>query len=260
MAEYGTLEAVLPEMGRLKGCSQGPYHCVDVWQHTLRAYHALEVLLEQPDPILPAAGQQFVKAIPTEFKILLKLAILLHDIGKPASRRRDASGRTYFYGHAASGEPLARRICRRLRISSRQSQWIEQVVKYHQWPLNLYLSQRGAAFRTKSLGRFLRQCGPLAPYVLLHAVGDCLGKENHQSQAAFLEFIGKTLLVYFNNAAASDRPPLLNGHDLQTRFALAPPPLIGQLLRRIEEARLSGIINSRNQALQMAEDLLARMS
>lgn len=256
MAECGTLEAVLPEMSRLRGCSQDRYHQVDVWQHTLRAYHAVESLLEQPDEIVPPAAQHFVKSISTEFKVLLKLAILLHDIGKPLCRVQDASGRTHFYGHAACGAPLARRICRRLRICSRHGQWIELVVKHHQWPLNLYLSQRGTAFKTKPLGRFLRQCGPLTPYVLLHAVADCLGKKNHESKAAYLEFIWKTMSIYFNNAAAPDQLPLLNGHDLQNRFALAPSPLIGELLRQIEEARLSGIIESRDQALQMAAEIL----
>jgi poly(A) polymerase len=260
MAEWGTLEAVIPELSRLKECSQDQHHGVDVWQHTLQTYHAVERLIAQPAPFLPPVGQQFVKSISTEFIVLLKLAILLHDIGKPACRKQDAMGRIHFYGHAASGEPLARRICRRLRISSRHGQWIAQMVQYHQWPLTLYLSQRGAAFKTKSLGRFLRRCGPLTPYLLLHAVADCLGKKNRKSQADYLEFIGKTLLLYFKNAAASDRPALLNGNDLQSRFALAPSPLIGQLLQRIEEARLSGIINSRNQALQMAADLLAKKS
>lgn len=256
MAECGTLKAVLPEMDDLRTCSQDRYHQVNVWQHTLRAYHAAETLLKRPDEIVPPAGQQFVISIPAELKALLKLAILLHDIGKPACRVQDASGRTHFYGHAASGAPLARRICRRLRISSRHSQWIEQMVKHHQWPLNLYLSLRGTAFKTTSVGRFLRQCGPLTPYVLLHAVADYLGKEDRENQSDYLEFIWKTMSIYFEKAAAPDQLPLLNGHDLQRRFALAPSPLIGTLLHRIEEARLSGIIESRDQAFQMAADLL----
>jgi tRNA nucleotidyltransferase/poly(A) polymerase len=258
MAECGTLEAVLPELGDLRDCSQNRYHQVDAWQHTLRAYHAVETLLRHPDEIVPPAGRQFVISMPAEFKVLLKLAILLHDIGKPACRVQDASGRTHFYGHAACGAPLARRICRRLRIASRHSQWIEQMVQHHQWPLDLFLSQRGTACKATSMGRFLRQCGPLAPYVLLHAVADCIGKGDHESQAAYLEFIWKMMSIYFEKAAAPDQLPLLNGHDLQNRFALAPSPLIGTLLRRIEEARLSGIIESRDEAFRMAADMLEK--
>jgi poly(A) polymerase len=256
MAECGTLEAVLPEMVELRGCAQDRYHQVDVWQHTLQAYHAAEALLKQPDEIAAPVGRHFVKSISTKFKVLLKLAILLHDIGKPACRVQDASGRTHFYGHAACGEPLVRRICRRLRISSRSSQWIQQVTKHHQWPLNLYLSQRGTAFKTKSLGRFLRQCGHLTPYVLLHAVADCLGKEDHDGRAAYLQFIWKTMSIYFKNVATPNQRPLLNGYDLQDRFALAPSPLIGDVLRQIEEARLAGIIESREQAFQIAAETL----
>jgi tRNA nucleotidyltransferase/poly(A) polymerase len=243
-------------MSELRACSQDKYHRVDVWQHTLRAYDAVEGLFKQPDDILPPYGQRFVKAIPAEYKILLKLAILLHDIGKPACRVQDPSGRTHFYGHAACGVPLTRRICRRLRIGARHSQWVEQMVKHHQWPLNLYLSQRGTSFKIRSLGRFLRQCGPLTPYLLLHAVADCLGKENHDGQDAYLEFIWETMSIYFKKAAAPDQSPLLNGHDLQNRFALAPSPLIGELLHRIEEARLTGVIENREQAFQMAAEML----
>ncbi len=256
MAECGTLEAVLPDMGDLRACSQDQYHQVDVLQHTLRAYRAVEALLKRPEEILPPPAQQFVKSTPAECKILLKLAILLHDIGKPACREQDASGRTHFYGHAACGVPLARRICRRLRISAKHSQWIEMMVKHHQWPLNLYLSQRGTSFKTRSLGRFLRQCGPLTPYLLLHAVADCLGKEKHEGQAAYLEFVWKTMSIYFKKAPAPDQSPLLNGHDLQSRFALTPSPLIGELLRQIEEARLTGVIEDRDQAFQMAAEML----
>ncbi len=260
MAECGLLEIVLPDLGKLRECSQDQYHRVDVLQHTLRAYQALETLLKRPDDIPSPSALQFVRSIPAELNILLKLSILLHDIGKPQCRVRDASGRTHFHGHAACGAPLARRICRRLRMSTRHSQWIERIVKLHQWPLNLYLSQRGTAFKTRSLGRFLRQGGPSTPYLLLHAVADCLGKENHDGQAAYLEFVWKTMALYFDRSAASDQSPLLNGHDLQSRFDLTPSPLIGELLRRIEEARLSGVIENREQAFQMVSDLLQTIS
>jgi tRNA nucleotidyltransferase/poly(A) polymerase len=261
MAKYGTLEAVLPEIRELKACPKDQYHQVDVWQHTLMAYRALESLLKQPPDILPPAGRQFVESMPSEFKVLLKLAILLHDIGKPFCRSQDASIESHFPGHAACAVPLIRQVCRRLRMSTRHSQWIEQVVKHHQWPLNLYLSQQGNAFKTRSLGRFLRTCGPCSPYVLLHAVAECLGKRDpgNDNQAAYFDFIRQTMLIYFEKSAESDTHSLLNGTDLQNAFSLPPSPLIGELLRHIEEARLSGIIQSRDQALQMAADFLASL-
>lgn len=259
MADSGLLEAVFPELGDLRGCLQNHFHQTDVWQHTLNAYQAVEALLTHRAGVLPSKGHAFVASMTDEMKVLLKMAILLHDIGKPQCRMQDASGQTHFHGHAAMGVHPVRRICRRLRMSSRHSRWIERAVKHHQWPLNLFLSRQKALFNSRAIGRFLRRCGPLTPYVLLQAMADCMGKAvrpggNHLE---YLDFIRKIMAVYFEKASQPNRPPLLNGSDLQAAFALPPSPLIGKLLRRIEEARLSGVIDTRDQALQLVADYMA---
>jgi hypothetical protein len=209
---------------------------------------------------LPLAGQQFVESMTEASKISLKLAILLHDIGKPACRTPDKSGQTHFYGHATLGAQQVRRICKRLRISNRQRDCIEFIVTHHQWPLNLYLAQQNHKLKSaKPLGRFLHKCGTYAPLLLLHAMADCLGKTKPGDTPvrAYLEFIRQMMATHFNKAGQPGRPPLLDGNELQDTFDLAPSPLIGKLLRHIEEARLAGIIDDRDQALQLAQDYLA---
>jgi hypothetical protein len=55
------------------------------------------------------------------------------------------------------------------------------------------------------------------------------------------------------------RPPpaLLNGNDLIETFALSPSPLIGETLRKVEEARLAGIVDTRRDALEWAGEYLS---
>lgn len=259
MADSGLLEAIFPELGELKGCLQNHFHQTDVWQHTLLTYQAAEALLTHRKGALPSKGRDFITSMTDEMKVLLKMACLLHDIGKPLCRTQDSSGQTHFHGHATMGTHPVRRICRRLRMSSRHSRWIERTVKHHQWPLNLFLSRRKTPLNSRALGRFLRRCGSLTPYVLLHAMADCMGKAVHpgENHLEYIDFIRKTMEVYFEKASQPNRPPLLNGNDLQKAFALPPSPLIGKLLRRIEEARLSGAIDTRDQALQLVADFMA---
>lgn len=260
MADSGVLEAVFPELKALKDCLQNQFHDADVWQHSLQAYQALEALLNYPAARLPLAGQQFVESMTEASIILLKLAILLHDIGKPACRTVDKSGQTHFFGHATLGAQQVRRICKRLRMSNRQRDFIEFIVTHHQWPLNLYLAQKDRKLKSaKPLGRFLRKCGPYTPLLLLHAMADCLGKTKpgNTPERAYLEFIRKMMATHFDRTGQPGLPPLLDGNDLQDTFNLAPSPLIGKLLRHIEVARLAGIIDNRDQALQLAEEYLA---
>jgi tRNA nucleotidyltransferase/poly(A) polymerase len=260
MADGGVLEAFFPEFKALKNCLQNQFHHADVWQHTLHAYQVLEALFNRPATHLPIAGQHFVESMTEASKILLKLAILLHDIGKPACRTLDKSGQTHFYGHADLGARQVRRICKRLRMSNHQRDCIEFIVKHHQWPLNLYLAQKGHKLKSaKPLGRFLRKCGPYTPLLLLHAMADCLGKTKPGGthERAYIEFIRQMMDIHFDRAGQPKLRTLLNGNDLQDTFDLAPSPLIGRLLRHIEEARLAGIINDRDQALQLAKEYLA---
>lgn len=83
---------MMPELAPTVGLPQNtPYHNADVWTHTARA----------------------VAAAPADE--LLRLVMLLHDIGKPARRSTDASGRDHFYGHPQVSAELAETILLRLK-------------------------------------------------------------------------------------------------------------------------------------------------
>src|SRR6185437_7384710 len=109
----GLLDAVLPEVARMKGIEQPPqYHPEgDVWVHTLMMINAL------PHPVAPA----------------LALGVLLHDVGKPPTFRR-APDRIRFDRHAAIGARIAEEICHRLRLSAQDTAAVVALVADHmQW-------------------------------------------------------------------------------------------------------------------------------
>ena len=252
MARSSLLFEVIPELRDLKGCEQNRYHTADVFEHTMRAYQTLEAQLDHPASPLSENVRRFIAQIPAQKQVLIKLAILLHDIGKPASQSRDGAGHIHFYGHAGRSASLASGICRRLRMSSRQQQWIEQVVRYHQRPLSLFLSQKDRPGRPKAVGRFLRQCGGYTPYILIHAIADNLSKSPTPASGnpAMINFLAGLLENYLVMDVSAQSPPLINGHDVMNRFHIEPSPLIGRILSNVEELRLAKSMKSKEEALE----------
>ncbi|MGD9368406.1 MAG: HD domain-containing protein [Desulfobacteraceae bacterium] len=258
MAETNVLFSIIPEITALQTCGQNRHHGTDVFTHTLRAYQALENLLNHPDQAFTQPAVGFFHKMGIEMQILIKLAVLLHDIGKPASRSQDDHGNVHFYGHAGKSASLSRTICKRLRMSNHHQSWVEHIVRYHQRPLSLYLAQKKQVSRPKTVGRFFRQCGPLTPFILLHAVADNLGKEapNGHLNTDLIAFLKELLATYYRKRLNEDRTPLINGHDIMDRFKLAPSPWIGKILKHIEELQIAGSLTNRDQAMAWVSDYL----
>ncbi|MDR2586859.1 MAG: HD domain-containing protein [Coriobacteriales bacterium] len=112
LAYPDVLTVFVPEIGPAIGHEQNtPYHRYDVWAHTAHA-----VAAAKPDP-------------------LVRLALLMHDLGKPDCFTLDENGRAHFYGHDERGELLARERLAALRLSGDAQKQVTQLVRYHQRPL-----------------------------------------------------------------------------------------------------------------------------
>lgn len=99
---------ILPELAPLRGFDQkSPHHIHDVWTHTTYAVEAIE-----PDPVL-------------------RLTMLLHDVGKPECFFTDDSGVGHFYGHAQAGEHVADVLLRRLRCDNETRELVLRFIHYH---------------------------------------------------------------------------------------------------------------------------------
>lgn len=105
------IDHVLPEIRDAIGCEQGGIHAYDVYEHLLRSLQA-------------AADKGFT----TE----MRLAALLHDIGKPATRRKSEKNKEYsFYGHEVVGARMTRTIMKRLKMPRETAELVESLVRWH---------------------------------------------------------------------------------------------------------------------------------
>lgn len=259
MAEStGLLYGIFPELRQLKGCPQNRHHRFDAFEHTIAVYRVLEKMLHENRPFM-YSGCKNTDLLNSAGGIgLIKHAALLHDIGKPMTRSVDDKGDIHFYNHDSAGANMVRDINLRLRFSNRENNYTFFLVKNHLRPLFLFILQKADKLKTKTVTRFFIRTAPLSPDLLLMATADFAGKDSYAADE-FTDFAQNLIRQYLNqHLPASRRPRLITGRDLIEIYSLTPSPLFSEILEKIEEMRLAGLLKNRDQALEYTEKLLQR--
>jgi len=253
MAESGLLNAILPELTRLKGCNQNIFHSYDAYDHTLEAYRHLEKLINFE---LDSTTYIFKNYLDKKTKQLLKYSILLHDIGKPDSKTIDADGKIHFFNHDNKSAEMAKKICDRMKLSNLEKKTVNLIISNHLKPLHLFNLQFKNNLKTKTIIRFFKKCGELTPIILLHFIADSYGKKEIISDniISFAIRLMKDFTSHFSIKLTE--PPLLNGNDLIKDLGLNPSPLFSTVLNSVEDARLSGSIKNKKEALELAKKII----
>ncbi len=259
MDDTGLLPAIFPELAALKNCRQNGHHVFDAFSHTMCAFSHLEALVRQPEGFLPEQIQIF-QAVPSD-PVLLKFALLLHDIGKPVCRSIDAKGGIHFYRHESVGADMASAISRRLRLSNPDRAYMTFIIGNHLRPLLLFMEHQVQKLTRKAIVRFFTKSAPLAPDLLIHAIADARGKKADRPQSSFESFCRQLIRIYLGEYLPhAALPPLISGHDLIREFHLTPSPLFSELLSRVETERLAGRLQSREEALEWIKNFLLTIS
>jgi putative nucleotidyltransferase with HDIG domain len=260
MSSSGLLISLFPELAALKTCGQNQHHMMNAYDHSMAAYNALESIASNPSFYLGVKCNIIKNSIKNNDLIILKLSVLLHDIGKPVARSTDSNGKIHFYGHAKQGAVMSERIGRRLRLPGDQIHQLGFLVQHHHDPLMLYLAyQRKKNLSPRAKARFFRRCSQRSPHVLIHALADEMGKTlfdmdkfANNPKAQFFSDLMETYCATV--APLQSRPRILNGRDLMAEFHLPPSPFIGRLLKKVETAQLAGEVSNRKEALKWVAD------
>ncbi|MBE3559918.1 MAG: CCA tRNA nucleotidyltransferase [Ktedonobacteraceae bacterium] len=273
---YGIFTVLFPEFLPARGLPQPPLHYWDVFEHSLETVAALERLAselvlpseelrrsplnagEQDDlveiqTLLHEAEQQGLLRVDMIAAVPMKLAALLHDIGKPATYSVDNEGAIHFYHHPQAGIPLAQEIMRRLSASTQDRRLVQQVVAHHMRPGQL----SAVPLTARAIRRFFVDLGPAGINVLLISLADHLAMRGPLPLAeAWTRHLATTRLMltrYIRERASILPPRIVQADELIHHFKLQPGPLIGQLLEHIAEAQAEGEIQSKEDAFWLAE-------
>lgn len=250
--QVGALAALFPETTPMRGCIQNHFHHLDVFAHSLAAVEASEAVLSEltgTDAPLREMIQDHLEGYRLPW---LKLAVLLHDVGKPKTKGRNlTTGQATFYGHDALGADMAERITARLRLSSSERHFITSLIRHH---LHIGVLLFPKATKKARL-RWMRRLGPaLIPTVLL-----CLadiratrGPRILPGDREIQEEQGIRLIQEYAEQAQTTliALPLLTGHDLIAQ-GIAPGPALGRLLKTVQEAQDAGEITTTEDALAL---------
>ena len=262
MLEYGLLTALVPELKHLRTSNQNAYHHLNVLEHTFLAFHFLEKIMAAPEAYFPEFASELRGYLANENRpSLLKLAILLHDLGKPLTLSEDETGRIHFYKHEVVGADMAVQIARRLRLSKAEENYIRFIIRHHLLPFHLMTAETNRKLRPRGIYRFGRSAGPDLWGLLLHALADAMATQGPASRdrggiPGLVGFFDR--LVREITKQRVKVPRLVTGNDLMMHFGLSPSPLIGRLLSSIEEAQALGQIDNKKEALGLAAKLLKR--
>ncbi len=247
------LKIIIPEIEVMRGVKQGPYHHLDVWQHTLETIRQLELLITELKNNHEV--QDYLDEIISpnrSRRALIKLGALLHDIGKPAAKRHE-DGKTKFHGHERIGSDITKNIAERLKLSNDEMNSLEKIVLWHLRPG--YLADNEEV-TPRAIFRYFRDAQKEAVSVLLTSLADQRATKGplttRQSRVRHEKVACGLIKEYFRRKKEKKLPRLISGDDLLKKFKLAPSPLIGKILREIEELQAIGKIKTKKEALEAA--------
>lgn len=251
------LEIIFPEIKMMRKVKQGPYHHLDVWQHSLETIKQLEVLIKE------LKDNQNIRDYLNEVispqrkrRALIKLGALLHDIGKPKSRRHK-DGKITFYGHERTGWEISENIARRLKLSNDEQDALKKMVFWHLRPG--YLADNEAV-TPRAKFRYFRDTAKEAVSVLLISLADQRSTKGRlTTKASRLQHERAAfglIKEYFKKKKEKKMVRLIDGNDLIKEFKLEPSPLIGKILREIEELQAIGKIKTKKEALAQARKFI----
>jgi tRNA nucleotidyltransferase/poly(A) polymerase len=265
--EMGAVGVVLPELAALHGVEQSTYHHRDVHGHTIEVLQAIIDLERDPAPVVGdelAAPVRALLAEPLSDELTrgdaLRFGALLHDAAKPQTRTELPNGRIGFPGHDVEGARLVRDALARLKASERLRAYVAALTRHH---LRLGFLVHDMPLERRAIYRYLVACEPVEADVTLLSAADRLATRGRKADVAIerhLELARQVLAEALARRGGGLQPPLLRGDELAAEVGIVPGPELGRLLARIAEARFTGEVSTREEAIALARAALREPS
>jgi poly(A) polymerase len=223
LVDTGLADLVLPELPALKLESDEHHRHKDVYEHSL-------TVLEQA---IALEGQREVADAPDA---VLRLAALLHDIGKPKTRRFQAGGTVTFHHHDVVGAKLARKRLRELRFSNDEIDDIARLVELH-----LRFHGYGAGEWTDSaVRRYVRDAGDQLERLHILTRADCTTRNQRKAerlQRTYNELEERIETLAEQEELDAMRPDL-DGNQIMQILGIGPGREVGDAYAFLLELRL----------------------
>ncbi len=259
MDEQGVLEVIFPEITPMKGCRQNAFHHLDVWGHSLAVMENCQYILGRLENFFGTEAAQVRRVLDVEHRTpLLKLAAMLHDVGKPARQAMDPeTGRITFHGHDAEGALLVEAVADRLRLSNLDKTFLKQMVAEHLHVKNLSRPEVRHGTRVRWFRRMMDSCVPsiiLAMADIEGSLGPATSPETRKKHLQWLTHMAKSYFQEIKPRLKRDRD-FITGKDL-IRLGMTPGPAMGEILKAVQQARDDGEVTTVDEAMVLVKSYL----
>jgi poly(A) polymerase len=218
LVDTGLADEFLPELPGLKLAIDEHAQHKDVYEHTLTVIQNA-VRLESGEPDL-----------------VLRLAALMHDVGKPDTKAIGPDGRVSFHHHEIVGARMTRARMRALRFPKDQITAVSDLVALH---LRFYGYGRGE-WTDSAVRRYVTDAGPLLPRLHLLTRSDCTTRNKRKAAQLYADYDAleeRIARIQAEEDLARVRPDL-DGNAIMELLGLPPGPLVGEAWRHLKELRL----------------------
>ncbi|AYD91041.1 CCA tRNA nucleotidyltransferase [Actinomyces sp. 2119] len=224
LVHTGVADVVLPEVSALRETVDEHRRHKDVYEHTLTVLdQAIDL---ETGPQGPVPGPDLV----------LRLAALLHDIGKPATRRFLPGGTVTFHGHDHVGARLAAKRLRALRFDKQTVKDVARLVELH---LRFH-GYADAGWSDSAVRRYVTDAGPLLER--LHRLTRADVTTRNRRKAAMLDHAYDDLEARIDQLRKAEElaaiRPDLDGSQIMAELGVAPGPVVGQAYRFLLDLRM----------------------
>jgi poly(A) polymerase len=218
MVDTGLCEQVLPEVPAMRLAIDEHMQHKDVYTHSLVVMEqAIDRETDGPD-------------------LVLRLAALLHDIGKPDTRRKEPDGRVSFHHHEVVGAKMVRRRLRELRYSKQIVDDVAQLVFLH---LRFH-GYSGGVWTDSAVRRYVTDAGPLLERLHKLVRSDCTTRNRRRAAALQRSYDSlEERIAHLREQEALDAiRPDLDGNEIMRLLGIPPGPQVGKAYKHMLALRM----------------------
>jgi poly(A) polymerase len=218
LVDTGLAQYFLPELSRLKETVDEHGRHKDVYAHTL-------IVLEQAMELEPGGPD-----------LVLRLAALLHDIGKPKTKSIEADGKVSFHYHDVVGAAMTRQRLAALRYPREVVEDVSRLVELH---LRFH-GYSGGTWTDAAVRRYVRDAGPLLERLHRLTRSDCTTRNARKARALATAYdsLEQRIAELSAREDLEKIRPDLDGNQIMTLLGIPPGPLVGRAYQHLLDLRM----------------------
>ncbi|WP_413451710.1 CCA tRNA nucleotidyltransferase [Georgenia phoenicis] len=224
MVYTGVAAVVLPELDELQRTVDEHRRHKDVYEHTLVVLDQAVAMETGPDGPVPAPD------------LVLRLAAVLHDIGKPATRRFEPGGGVSFHHHELVGARMAAKRLKALRFDKQTIKDVSRLVELH-----LRFHGYGeSAWTDSAVRRYVTDAGPLLERLHRLTRADCTTRNRRKAMrlAAAYDDLEERIAALAEEEELARIRPDLDGEQIMAILGVPPGPVVGRAYRFLLDLRM----------------------